>query len=62
MVLPLFSNRKHAEKEDNHQSFAYNHQKFEKMQEAIQEFVDRVEKGEISSKYHYRKFKDLLSD
>ena len=31
------------------------------MREALQEFVDRVDKGEISSKYHYKKFKDLLS-
>ncbi len=28
---------------------------------AIQEFVDRCEKGEVRSKYTYKKFKDLLS-
>ena len=35
---------------------------FQQMRYALQEFVDRVEKGEITSKYHYRKFKQLLSD
>ncbi|MBC8212796.1 MAG: hypothetical protein H8E21_17200 [Gammaproteobacteria bacterium] len=35
---------------------------FRQMRSALQEFVDRVEKGEITSKYHYRKFKQLLSE
>lgn len=29
--------------------------------EAMQEFVDRVEKGEVKSRYTYNKFKDILS-
>lgn len=33
----------------------------EKLKNVIQEFVDRVDKGEIRSKYTYAKFKKLLS-
>ena len=32
-----------------------------KLEEAMQEFVDRVDKGEVRSRYTYAKFKDLLS-
>ncbi len=31
------------------------------MKEAMQEFVNRVDKGEIRSKYTYDKFKKILS-
>ncbi len=30
------------------------------LESAMQEFVDRCERGEVRSKYTYRKFKDLL--
>jgi len=33
---------------------------FERMREAMQEFVDRVEKGEVLSRYTYKKFKGIL--
>lgn len=33
---------------------------FERMREAMQEFVDRVDKGEVLSKYTYAKFKAIL--
>ena len=39
-----------------------NEQLIEKMRAALQEFVDRVDKGQIISKYHYKKFKDILSE
>ena len=32
------------------------------LESAMQEFVDRCERGEVQSKYTYKKFKDLLSD
>ena len=34
----------------------------EKLKEAMQEFVSRVEKGEVRSSYTYSKFKELLND
>ena len=34
----------------------------ERMKEAMQEFVNRCEKGEVRSKYTYSKFKELLKD
>ena len=33
----------------------------ERLQEAMQEFVDRCERGEVRSKYTYAKFKKLLA-
>ena len=33
----------------------------EKLKQAMQEFVDRCEKGEIRSSYTYSKFKELLT-
>ena len=30
------------------------------MREAMQEFVDRCEKGSVHSRYTYKKFKDIL--
>ena len=35
--------------------------KYRLMQEAMEEFVDRVDKGEVRSKYTYTKFKEILS-
>ncbi len=32
----------------------------ERMREAMQEFVDRCERGEVLSKYTYTKFKGIL--
>ena len=34
----------------------------EKWREAMQEFVDRCDRGEVRSKYTYSKFKTLLAD
>ena len=34
----------------------------ERLKEAMQEFVSRVEKGEVRSSYTYSKFKELLKD
>jgi hypothetical protein len=34
----------------------------ESMREAMQEFVDRVERGEVRSRYTYNKFKDILQE
>ena len=33
---------------------------FVEMREAMQEFVDRCERGEVLSKYTYAKFKEIL--
>jgi hypothetical protein len=35
--------------------------KINELKEAMQEFVDRVDKGEVRSKYTYAKFKQLLN-
>ena len=35
--------------------------KMEQMREAMQEFVDRCDKGFIQSKYTYKKFKEILN-
>ena len=34
----------------------------DRLKEAMQEFVSRVEKGEVRSSYTYSKFKELLKD
>lgn len=36
--------------------------KHESMHEAMQEFVDRVERGEVRSRYTYSKFKNILQE
>lgn len=37
-------------------------EEIERLKEAMQEFVNRCEKGEVRSKYTYSKFKELLKD
>ena len=34
--------------------------RIKELEQAMQEFVDRCEHGEVRSRYTYRKFKDLL--
>lgn len=62
MNPPLYSINQSENKGPQHQRMAPDSQTHaEQMRAALQEFVDRVDKGEIISKYHYKKFKQLLS-
>ena len=41
-------------------ALAREQEKNQQLREAMQEFVDRCDRGEVRSRYTYNKFKDLL--
>lgn len=62
MSQPQFNTSSFAKlKEPHENAILDNLTNAERMREALQEFVDRVDKGEVTSRYHYKKFKDLLA-
>ena len=46
--------------EEREESLHLKQLRIQELQGAMQEFVDRVDKGEVRSKYTYAKFKKLL--
>ena len=47
---------------DHEEQLKAKDEEIERMKEAMQEFVNRCEKGEVRSKYTYSKFKELLKE
>ena len=58
-VYAMTAEKLHS-KSDIAAELAWRDAEIKQLREAIQEFVDRCERGEVRSKYTYNKFKELL--